>query len=84
MTKNSVRCAPYLRNHISYDCYLWYTCVKCVQNPHQILNSQAQKLENKDEILKDNARYTEEEEIEQKIDKKFQEIVAEGKADRGE
>ena len=28
MTKNYVHCAPYLRNHTSYDCHLWYTCVK--------------------------------------------------------
>ena len=27
MTKNSVRHASYLRNHTSYDCHLWYTCV---------------------------------------------------------
>ena len=26
MTKNSVRHAPYLRNHTSYDCHFWYTC----------------------------------------------------------
>ena len=26
--KNSVCCTPYLRNHTSYDFYLWYTCVK--------------------------------------------------------
>ena len=26
--KNSVRHARYLRNHTSYDCHLWYTCVK--------------------------------------------------------
>ena len=31
--------------------------VKKEQTPHQILNSQAQKLENKDEILKEYARY---------------------------
>ena len=28
MTKNSVRQTPYPRNHTSYDCHLWYTCVK--------------------------------------------------------
>ena len=28
MTKNYVHHAPYLRNHTSYDCHLWYTCVK--------------------------------------------------------
>ena len=28
MTKNYVSLAPYLRNHTSYDCHLWYTCVK--------------------------------------------------------
>ena len=28
MTKNSVRHAPYLRNHTSYDCHLWYTFEK--------------------------------------------------------
>ena len=27
MTKNSVLYASYLRNHASYDCHLWYTCV---------------------------------------------------------
>ena len=27
-TKNSVCHAPYLRDHTSYDCHLWYTCVK--------------------------------------------------------
>ena len=26
--KNFVRHASYLRNHISYDCHLWYPCVK--------------------------------------------------------
>ena len=26
--KKSVCHAPYLRNHASYDCHLWYTCVK--------------------------------------------------------
>ena len=31
--------------------------VKKEQTPHQILNSQGQKLENKDEILKEYARY---------------------------
>ena len=28
MTKNSVHYTQYLRNHTSYDCHLWYTCVK--------------------------------------------------------
>ena len=28
MTKNAVRCTLYLRNHISYNLHLWYTCVK--------------------------------------------------------
>ena len=28
MTKNSVHCAWYLRNHTPYDCHLFYTCVK--------------------------------------------------------
>ena len=28
MTKKIVCCALYLRKHISYDCHLWYTCVK--------------------------------------------------------
>ena len=28
MTKNSVCCTPYLRNHTSYDCHLWCKCVK--------------------------------------------------------
>ena len=28
MTKNFVRCTPYLRNHTSYGCHLWYTYVK--------------------------------------------------------
>ena len=27
MTKNTVCCAPYLKNHTSYDCHLWYTFV---------------------------------------------------------
>ena len=27
MTKNSVHSALYLRNHISFDLHLWYTCV---------------------------------------------------------
>ena len=26
MTKNYVWCTSYLRNHISYDCHLWYLC----------------------------------------------------------
>ena len=61
------------------------------QNPHHILNSQGQKLENKAEILKLYARYykkplklrpaenMEEEEIEQIVNKKFQEIRVEKK-----
>ena len=28
MTKNSGFCTPYLRNHTSYNCHLWYTFVK--------------------------------------------------------
>ena len=64
------------------------------QNPHQILNSQGQKLENRDEILKEYARYykellkvrpaenMEEKEIEKIVDKTFQEIIAEGVMDR--
>ena len=28
MTKNSVCCASYLKNHTWYDFHLWYTCVK--------------------------------------------------------
>ena len=28
MAKNSVCCALYLKKHTSYDCHLWYTCVK--------------------------------------------------------
>ena len=64
------------------------------QNPHQILNSQGQKLENKNKILREHARYykellkiraaqnKEEEEIGRVVDKKFQEIIAEGKIDR--
>ena len=28
MTNDSVFHAPYLRNHTSYDCHLWYTSVK--------------------------------------------------------
>ena len=27
MTKNSICCTTYLRNHSSYDCHLCYTCV---------------------------------------------------------
>ena len=61
------------------------------KNSHQILNSQGKKLENRDEILKYYAKYYKEplkirpaesmdvEEIEQIVDKKFQEIIAEGK-----
>ena len=53
------------------------------QNPHQILNNKGQKLENKDEILKEYARYYKElleiipsenivqEEIERKFDRKI-------------
>ena len=26
--KKSVRCTPYLRNRISYDLHLWYTCFR--------------------------------------------------------
>ena len=63
------------------------------QNPQQVLNSQDQKLDNKDEILKVYARYKElfkirsvenmeEEEMDGKIYKKFQEIITEGKDDR--
>ena len=26
--KHSIWCTSYLRNHISYNCHLWYTCVK--------------------------------------------------------
>ena len=61
------------------------------QNPHQILNNQGQKLENKKKILREHARYykellkiraaqnKEEEEIGRVVDKTFQEIIAEGK-----
>ena len=28
MTKNAVCHTSYIRNHTSYDCHLWYTCVK--------------------------------------------------------
>ena len=28
MTRNYICCTLYLRNHTSYDCHLWYTCVK--------------------------------------------------------
>ena len=61
------------------------------QNPHQILNNQGQKLENKKKILREHARYykellkiraaqnKEEEEIGRVVAKKFQEIIAEGK-----
>ena len=28
MIKNSVRLTPYLRNRTSYDCDVWYTCVR--------------------------------------------------------
>ena len=28
MTKILVRCSFYLRNHVSYDLHLWYTCIK--------------------------------------------------------
>ena len=63
------------------------------QNPQQVLNSQDQKLDNKDEILKVYARYKElfkirsvenmeEEEMDGKVYKKFQEIITEGKDDR--
>ena len=63
------------------------------QNPQQVLNSQDQKLDNKDEILKVYARYKElfkirsvenmeEEEMDGKIYKKFQEIITEVKDDR--
>ena len=31
--KNSVCRAPYLRNHTSYDFYLWYSCVKMIISP---------------------------------------------------
>ena len=27
--KHSVHRVPYLKNHIPYDCHLWYTFVKC-------------------------------------------------------
>ena len=61
------------------------------QNTHQILNRQGKKLENKDEIFQDYARYykkilkvrpaesMDEGQIEQTVDRKFQEIIAEGK-----
>ena len=62
------------------------------QNPHQMLTSQARNR-NKDEILKKYERHNkllkrrpaenmEEKEIEQMVHKIFQEIIAEGKADR--
>ena len=28
MKRKSICCTSYLRKHISYDCYIWYTCVK--------------------------------------------------------
>ena len=89
--------AELIKNNVDNGGKIWEVkrkLKKKEQNPHQILNSQGQKLENRDEILKEYARYykellkvrpaenMEEEEIEQIVDKKFQEIIAEGKIDR--
>ena len=88
--------AELIKNNVDNGGKIWEVkrkLKKKEQNPHQILNSQGQKLENRDEILKEYARYykellkvrpaenMEEEEIEQIVDKKFQEIIAEGKID---
>ena len=35
MTRNSVCCSWYLRNHISHDCHLWYTSVKGHKMPQK-------------------------------------------------
>ena len=89
--------AESIKNNVDNGGKIWEVkrkLKKKEQNPHQILNSQGQKLENRDEILKEYARYykellkvrpaenMEEEEIEQIVDKKFQEIIAEGKIDQ--
>ena len=86
--------AESVENNVDHGGKIWEVkrkLKKKEKNPHQILNSQGQKLENKDEILKEYARYykellkvrptenMEKEEIEQAIDKKFKEIIAEGK-----
>ena len=86
--------AELIKNNVDNGGKIWEVkrkLKKKEQNPHQILNSQGQKLENRDEILKEYARYykellkvrptenMEKEEIEQTIDKKFKEIIAEGK-----
>ena len=89
--------AESIKNNVDNGGKIWEVkrkLKKKEQNPHQILNSQGQKLENRDEILKEYARYykellkvrpaenMEEEEIEQIVDKKFQDIITEGKIDR--
>ena len=86
--------AESIKNNVDNGGKIWEVkrkLIKNEQNPHQILNSQGQKLENVDGILKEYARYykellkvrpadnMEEEEMEQIVDRKFQEIIAEGK-----
>ena len=87
-----LKVAESIKNNVDNGGIIWEVkrkLKKTEQNLHQILNSKGQKLENKDEILKQYARYkkllkirptekVQEEEIEQIVDKKFQEIIAEG------
>ena len=92
-----LKVAELIKNNVDNEGKIWKVkrkLKKKEQNPHHILNSQSQKLQNRDEILKGYARYykellkvtpaenMEEEEIEQIVGKKFQEIVAEGEIDR--
>ena len=92
-----LKVAELIKNNVDNEGKIWKVkrkLKKKEQNPHHILNSQSQKLQNRDEILKGYARYykelfkvtpaenMEEEEIEQIVGKKFQEIIAEGEIDR--
>ena len=52
--------AESIKNNVDNGDKIWKVkrkLKKKEQNPHQILNSHGQKLENKDEILKEYARY---------------------------
>ena len=94
---NILKVAELIKNNVDNEGKIWKVkrkLKKKEQNPHHILNSQSQKLQNRDEILKGYARYykellkvtpaenMEEEEIEQIVGKKSQEIIAEGEIDR--
>ena len=59
-TSEISKVAESIKNNVDNEGKIWEVkrkLKKKEQNPHQILNSQGQKIENKDEILKEYARY---------------------------